>query len=384
MIELGKGILVFSMIHAYVFSILLISYKKSSTSFLGLYLFTCAINYFFYLNTIYFHVNSLNFLLYYFTPAVSLTSMPFVYLYVKKMTTEAFKITKRKVFIHFSLSFVFFLITAYFILRLNQSDKELLFSGSTDINHAYGLFLSYLIVSILVMIQLFVYSFLMIKSMYNHENNVEQYYSNKSNKTLVWLKVFVFFYVIYYLFEFVIFIFSGISLSDNVYYSIVSLHIFFVGYMGVKQREIYTNESIEHHVSNSDFEKSEDGTKKLSVISPELRDQIVISINRLMKDEKIYLQEDLSLYDLAKILDINKNYLSHIINDSLKTNFYNLINTYRIEDAKKMLLNPEFDNLSIEGIAQSVGFKTRSVFYPVFKKHVGKTPTEFKKDNQFK
>jgi YesN/AraC family two-component response regulator len=56
-----------------------------------------------------------------------------------------------------------------------------------------------------------------------------------------------------------------------------------------------------------------------------------------MEEEKIYMDENLSLYDLANKLGIHKNYLSYIINDSLDSNFYTLINRHRIEEAKKML-----------------------------------------------
>lgn len=388
MLEFGKGILVFSMIHAYVFAIVLFTFRKKSSLFVGLYLLASSISYFLYLNTTYFHIESLYFLFYYLTPTLSLASIPLIYFYVKYMTSEQYEITFKRILLHFSPSILFLITTFFLLFSLTYDDRQSVFNGETEIDQALILFLNYLIASIVVLIQAFIYSYLMLKSLYKHDSNVEEFYSNKSDKTLVWLKVFVIFYIGYYLFEFAVFLFKGISISETIYFSVVSLHIFFVGYMGIKQREIYKSSpgdvsiDLPFQTGNDISENSTEITKKTSIVTPELRAEILTKIDELMKDKKIYLQEDLSLYDLAQALDIHKNYLSHIINDSLETNFYNLINSYRIDEAKKMLLDPEFDHLSIEGIAQSVGFKSRSVFYPVFKKFVGVTPTEFKKNNQ--
>ena len=65
----------------------------------------------------------------------------------------------------------------------------------------------------------------------------------------------------------------------------------------------------------------------------------------------------------------------------MNTSFYNLVNRFRIEQAKKLLLDPKASHLSIEGIAYECGFKSRSTFFKFFKKEVGMTPTAFKVTN---
>lgn len=56
-------------------------------------------------------------------------------------------------------------------------------------------------------------------------------------------------------------------------------------------------------------------------------------------------------------------------------NFCDFINSYRVEEAKKILLKK--NNLSIEGIGYEVGFKAKTTFYTSFKKFTGKPPTKY-------
>jgi len=93
--------------------------------------------------------------------------------------------------------------------------------------------------------------------------------------------------------------------------------------------------------------------------------------------DKIYLNEDLTLAETARQLDTNTAYLSRLINDHYQVNFSVFLNMYRIEEAKKMILDDQFNNFSIEGIAKSSGFRSKSTFNQVFKNSTGLTPTEF-------
>jgi AraC-like DNA-binding protein len=70
-----------------------------------------------------------------------------------------------------------------------------------------------------------------------------------------------------------------------------------------------------------------------------------------------------------------------LINDYYNRNFFTFINEYRIEEAKNKLSDRNFDQFSIEGIAKSVGFNSKSVFNPAFRNITGLTPAEYKKQN---
>lgn len=91
------------------------------------------------------------------------------------------------------------------------------------------------------------------------------------------------------------------------------------------------------------------------------------------------LQQNVTLQSLSDQLDIPSTYISQAINSELGINFNDYINQFRIEKVKKYLVDPAYSHLNIEGIGQSVGFKSKSSFYAAFKKITGSTPSVFMK-----
>ncbi|MCG6187530.1 helix-turn-helix domain-containing protein [Maribellus maritimus] len=106
-------------------------------------------------------------------------------------------------------------------------------------------------------------------------------------------------------------------------------------------------------------------------------DEIYKRIKELFEKEKIYKQADISIINLAKILNTNTSYLSSIINNHFEEPFKTIVNKYRIDEARRLLGSSEYTNYSIEGIAEEVGYKSRSTFYQSFKQITGLTPTQY-------
>lgn len=106
----------------------------------------------------------------------------------------------------------------------------------------------------------------------------------------------------------------------------------------------------------------------------------VKKIEEKMRSDKPFLNHSLKLADLAKLLNITSHQLSQIINDEFKSNFYDFINSYRIEEAKKRLLS--HPHYSLSAIADDCGFNSYVSFYRVFKKQIGKTPSDFLKESE--
>jgi tetratricopeptide (TPR) repeat protein len=104
---------------------------------------------------------------------------------------------------------------------------------------------------------------------------------------------------------------------------------------------------------------------------------LIVKLEALLINDKVYLNESLTLTETARLLCSNTAYLSKLINEHYEVNFSAFINRYRIEEAKRMILNDHFNNFSIEGIAKSSGFRSKSTFNQVFKAATGLTPTEF-------
>lgn len=104
---------------------------------------------------------------------------------------------------------------------------------------------------------------------------------------------------------------------------------------------------------------------------------IILKINRLLKNEKIYQDEDISLNHLAGKLDITSHQLSEILNTKFEKSFFNFINDFRVDEAKELLLYSL--DLSITDIAYQTGFKSVSSFYRSFNRKFGQAPGNFRK-----
>ncbi|MCB0847277.1 MAG: AraC family transcriptional regulator, partial [Bacteroidetes bacterium] len=114
-------------------------------------------------------------------------------------------------------------------------------------------------------------------------------------------------------------------------------------------------------------------TSGLNISSSDILQEIIAHVEA----EKYYLKSDGSLKDLAEELSLSPTYLSQIINTQAQQNFNDFINYYRIEEAKKRLMDKAYSHLSISGIGATVGFNSKSSFYSVFKKHTQLTPTAY-------
>ncbi len=108
-------------------------------------------------------------------------------------------------------------------------------------------------------------------------------------------------------------------------------------------------------------------------------DGYIKELHFLMKEAKLYRDAHLGLESLSKRLNISGNYLSKIVNKSTGKNFTDYVNSFRVEDTKSKLKDPEFANYTIYAIALESGFNSKSTFYTAFKKHTGISPTKYRK-----
>ena len=100
---------------------------------------------------------------------------------------------------------------------------------------------------------------------------------------------------------------------------------------------------------------------------------------KLMHEEKLYTDVELTLQNLSERLGISPGYLSRIINEKEDKNFFEFVNSYRVKDVKEKLVDEEYGHYSILGIALESGFKSKSTFNTVFKKLTGQTPSSYQK-----
>jgi AraC-like DNA-binding protein len=97
--------------------------------------------------------------------------------------------------------------------------------------------------------------------------------------------------------------------------------------------------------------------------------------------EKYFLDNKLTLPELAGRIHVSYHQLSRLINKKYRQNFNEFINSRRIDEAKKMLLDERNNKLTIEAIGQNAGFRSKASFYLAFKKYAKCSPKEFIRAN---
>jgi AraC-like DNA-binding protein len=120
-------------------------------------------------------------------------------------------------------------------------------------------------------------------------------------------------------------------------------------------------------------------TYAVSTLSSVDCDNVVTEIKRLFELEKIYEDEGLSLNKLAELTQLTPHQVSELINTHFDLGFSGLVRRYRVEAAKKMLIDEP--RASVLSVGLSVGFTSQSNFYVAFKEFAGVVPGQFRKQS---
>ncbi|WP_083629226.1 helix-turn-helix domain-containing protein [Tenacibaculum agarivorans] len=108
---------------------------------------------------------------------------------------------------------------------------------------------------------------------------------------------------------------------------------------------------------------------------------IAEKVKMKMEKEYYYKSNLASLSDLAFHINESSHHVSQVINEELKLSFFELLAKYRIEEAKIILASVEGKKLTIEEIAERVGYNSKSAFNTSFKKLTNTTPSSYRKAN---
>jgi AraC-like DNA-binding protein len=158
------------------------------------------------------------------------------------------------------------------------------------------------------------------------------------------------------------------DLGDYLIISVLTIYIYASTFKLIKESLLF---------SKGQFEKK----YSKSALDEDTKTKILEKLLNEFEKEKYYLKTSPTLPELSKNIGYSQNHVSQVINEKIKMNFPELIAKYRIEEAKILLLDPS-NNETIEGIAYSVGYNSKSTFHTAFKKFTGQTPAEFKSANQ--
>jgi len=115
-----------------------------------------------------------------------------------------------------------------------------------------------------------------------------------------------------------------------------------------------------------------------STLREEDKNAILLKVETEMENNKYYLSNLASLEGLSKLITTGKHHVSQVINEKLQMNFFELLAKYRVEEAKRILLADEERKVTMEDLADRVGYNSKSSFNSAFKKFTGVTPSEFR------
>ena len=145
---------------------------------------------------------------------------------------------------------------------------------------------------------------------------------------------------------------------------IMALFIYYLVFIAIGQPEM--------------FYFSSASTKSKSSEEKELNNEIAFEqLTKLMKEKHPYLDPNLRVHNLAAMLNVTPHVVSKAINMKASVNFYDFVNTYRIEEFKKRVTSKGYEHLTLLGIAYDVGFNSKTSFNRIFKNHTGLTPSEY-------
>ncbi len=112
------------------------------------------------------------------------------------------------------------------------------------------------------------------------------------------------------------------------------------------------------------------------------KERIRLKLLKAIEDEAFHRNNLASLTGLSQKIRENKHHVSQVINENFGKSFFELLAYYRVEDAKRLLLADSEKKMTIEEIAERVGYNSRSSFNTIFKRYTGKTPSVYRNQTE--
>ena len=284
---------------------------------------------------------------------------PVLYMYVST-TCKQRKPTLTWVIKHCALALLLFVLQLpiYLLLTYGFLEKDV-----------FNIFFRFTVVGFYAYTAVYIYACFQVLSSF--DNRVKDQFSNIEKINLDWL------WRLTMLFAFVLavdmcFIAPAIIREKSVPYLTIillaeSLTIYLMAFFSLIHPEILFHR--ETQLSKPKYRNSP--------LHNDLSTELKVKLDAVMLKTQIYKKNDLRLSELAETVGINPHHLSQLINEQYEKNFYEFINNYRVVSAANSLKLS--DQPSITQIAFESGFNNRVSFNNAFKKEMGMTPSQFRK-----
>lgn len=302
-------------------------------------------------------------------PPLTFLFGPLFLFYERTLIFGNYRVSKKEYnhLIPFILSIV---ILSPFYLK-NGEEKILFLTSAASIR--VGELTTYL--QAIQVIQLFIYLFIIYKDLEIYKKRLLNVCSSIEKISLDWLKYFVMLFILVYIVIVILLLIYLLGLGRfvnsfgaQIIGISVTISVYVIGYKGLLQPEIFT------FIEFKEMERNHSQRNEKRLFEERDKNRLI----EYMIEKKPYLNDNLTLIELAEELRMHRNQLSILINSGFGENFYEFINRYRVEEAKLLLNNPTKEHYTILAIAFESGFNSKSTFYNIFKKNTGVTPVEYR------
>ena len=295
---------------------------------------------------------------------------PLHFLYARTLISPTAALSRKDLlhFIPFAGFYLYFLFPFY----LQSGEYKISFFHGIEEN---GPTPALIVFSWVVLVQGITYMVVTFRILRAHSVDIRNTFSSLERINLDWLKKITVMTLIVWALGIVIEILQIFDHKSPIQGSVpiaIAILIYAMGYLGLRQPEIFSGVAEADAKELKKYERSGLSDQK----SREIHDKLI----HLMETQKRYADANLKLGQLAAQVGTSPNYLSQVINGERQQNFYDFVNYYRIKEAKKMIADPNQQDVTLLHIAYSVGFNSKSAFNTAFKKHAGMTPSQFRKN----
>jgi len=352
--------------------IVLFSKKKYSKSFfLGLFLFSLAV-----VSVYNFYLSANDFKdfpdLFMITKSFIFLVAPCAFLYVRSILFSE-RTFKKYDWLHFLPFLIYFSLTI-FVWIGNYTNLKMVNYVSAKINSPFSM--------LSLTVWLF-YAFCQTMMILNYDLKKikEDHFSRK--KILSWIKVYnlmiVFLFSTLFVYYFLI---SRVGKIDFSCYILISaVLIFTVSWLYFKPQIFYDpKESLDYPDHESlliEVRESNSAFPLVKELAAEKKELYLKQLENIFLVKRLFLKKDLVIRDIADETGISVHHISNLINSEFSLHFQDYVNLKRIEYFKEKINDPEWKDLSLEGMAWGSGFKSRTTCFRAFIKHTGKSPSEY-------
>lgn len=222
----------------------------------------------------------------------------------------------------------------------------------------------------LVMLQLTIYLIVSIVFIRKSLRSLDLSFFVRRHKPISWLRNFIFLMFAILVSLVVVKTIFIADIGDYLIGSLISIVIYATSFNVIKASEFFQENVTESIQARQKYEKS--------ALKEDEKDRILAQLKQCMEVDKDFRNHLVSLPYISKKLNASIHHISQVINEKKDQSFFEMIAEYRIEDAKAILKDPSKARLTIEDIADEVGYNSKSAFNRSFKKYTGLTPSEFK------